>query len=383
MTPANILFTELAAVLLARPLSDGCALTVALDATGTVFTRLERNGAPAAVVAPVVTAPAEVTSAPDAPSPAPCVCTWERTEAGFRCVWCDREAQPDELDAIERRFARRAVVDVAAPVEAAPPCECPAPEAPRTFDPMAPGHRIMRPGDAVFEARSDGSVTWVVERIDEERGLVHLDNLRGEQTVARADIRLDAADLWRLASPWDRPEVGDRIELDGRAVEVLSTSRDGFAWREVDPDAVALEEGDAKWADVMPFAPGVWVTREPEADEKPAPAPPPKPKRTRKPRAPKVAALPLEPAAPVPHRLQAVTEADELAHHGAHSLIGLRGESWLTLATRAKDETAPEWQRRITEASKSVRVRVYDRGAHCTWDSFDGNHEGYVHGGPA
>jgi hypothetical protein len=374
MNAANILFAELAAALLARPLSDGCALTVALDATGTVFTRLERNGAPVAVVAPVVTAPAEVTSAPAAPSPVLCVCTWERTEAGFRCVWCDRVARHDELGAIERRFARRAVVEAVAPVEAPVPA----------VDPMAPGQRVMRIGDAVFEARSDGSVTWVVERIDEERSLVHMSNMPlYAQTVARADIRLDAADLWRLASPWDRPEVGDRIELDGRAVEVLSTSRDEFAWREVDPDAVALEEGEAKWADVMPFTAGVWVTRDSEADEKPAPAPPPKPKRTRKPRAPKVAPS-TEPAAPVPHRLQAVTEADELAHHGAHSLIGLlRGEEWCTLATRSKDETAPEWQARITEASKAVRVRVYDRGAHCTWDSLDGNREGYVHGGPA
>jgi hypothetical protein len=125
----------------------------------------------------------------------------------------------------------------------------------------------------------------------------------------------------------------------------------------------------------------VWVTRDPDADEKPAPAPPPKAKRARKPRAPK-AAPSTEPAAPVPHRLQAVTEADELAHRGEHSLIGLRGGEWLTLATRAKDETLPEWQVRCTTASKAVRVRVYDRGAHCTWDSADGNGEGHIQGNP-
>lgn len=273
-----------------------------------------------------------------------------------------------------------------APVEAAVPLECPAPvDAPvPAVDPLAPGQRVMRPGDAVFEARSDGTVTWVVERIDEERGLVHMSNMPlYAQTVARADIRLDAADLWRLASPWDRPEVGDHIEIDGRAVEVLSTSRDGFAWREVDPDAVALDEGEALWADVLPFTAGVWVTRDSvEAPVAPAPPPAAKPKRTRKPRAPK-APPSTEPAAPVPHRLQAVTEADELAHHGAHSLIGQRGEAWFTVAMRAKDETAPEWQKLITAASKTVRVRVYDRGAHCTWDSLDGNREGYIHGGPA
>jgi hypothetical protein len=268
----------------------------------------------------------------------------------------------------------------------APPCEHPASveaTAPApVLDPLAPGHRVMRVGDAVFEASSDGSVTWVSERIDEERGLVHMSNMPlYAKTVARADIRLDAADLWRLASPWDRPEVGDRIELDGHPVEVLSTSRDGFVWREVDPDAVALEEGEAKWADVMPFAPGVWVTRDPEADEMPAPTPPPKAKRARKPRAPK-AAPSTEPAAPVPHRLQAVTEADELAHHGEHSLIGLRGGEWLTLATRASAETLPEWHLRCTTASKAVRVRVYDRGAHCTWDSADGNGEGHIQGNP-
>jgi hypothetical protein len=83
----------------------------------------------------------------------------------------------------------------------------------------------------------------------------------------------------------------------------------------------------------------------------------------------------------VPHRLQAVTEADELAHRGEHSLIGLRGGEWLTLATRASAETLPEWHLRCTTASKAVRVRVYDRGAHCTWDSLDGN-EGHIQGNP-
>jgi len=322
-----------------------------------------------------------------------------------------------------------------APAAVPAPVEAPAP----AVDPMAPGHRVMRVGDAVFEARSDGSVTWVVERIDEERGLVHMSNMPlYAQTVARADIRLDAADLWRLASPWDRPEVGDRIELDGRAVEVLSTSRDGFVWREVDPDAVALEEGEAKWADVMPFAPGVWVTRDPEADEAPvacdaavakgwpkkgitAPghwgsrdglawervkdgelivspdhfcagyivSTPTEARRAMKesrPRAPKKARVSkssylTEPAAPVPHRLQAVTEADELARHGEHSLIGLIGRGWRALATRESGETAPTWQARCTLASKTVRVRVYDRATRCTWDSLDGNAEGYIHGG--
>ena len=234
-----------------------------------------------------------------------------------------------------------APVEAAVPLERAVLVEAPA------VDPLARGQRVMRAGDAVFEARSDGMLTWVVERVD--GALVHLACDARTQTVARADIRLDSADLWCLASPFDRPDVGDCIELDGRAVEVLSTSRDGFAWREVEA----------------------------------APPPAAKPKRTRKPRAPK-AAPSTEPAAPVPHRLQAVTEADELAHHGAHSLIGLlRGEEWCTLATRAKDETAPEWQARITEAAKAVRVRVYDRGAHCTWDSADGNREGYIVGGAA
>ena len=126
--------------------------------------------------------------------------------------------------------------------------------------------------------------------------------------------------------------VGDRIILDSVAVEVLGVDRDGFVWRTTDTNPDDRDLGEMLWSDVRHAGGNTWVSRKvttpveaDEPDEEPAPALPPKPKRTRKPRAPK-AAPSTEPAALVPHRLQAVTEADELAHHGAHSLIGLRGE---------------------------------------------------------
>jgi hypothetical protein len=270
-----------------------------------------------------------------------------------------------------------------APVEAVVPLERPAPVEAPAVDPLAPGQRVMRAGDAVFEARSDGMLTWVVERVD--GALVHLACDARTQTVARADIRLDSADLWCLASPFDRPEVGDCIELDGRSVEVMGTDRDGFVWRAVDRDGPGDDEGETMWSDAKLVAVDVWVTPAtyaPAAVEEPPieAAPAAKKTRAKNARAPKVAST--EPAAPVPHRLEAVTEADEIAHRGEHSLIGLIGREWRTLATRSKDETLPEWQVRCTTASKAVRVRVYDRGAHCTWDSLDGAREGHIQGNP-
>lgn len=304
-----------------------------------------------------------------------------------------------------------------APVEAAVPLECPVPvEAPvPAVNPLAPGQRVMRPGDLVVE-RLEGGATrdWVVLSVGKD-GPELASGRPAEvvETVTWAHISLDAADLWRLSSPHDpvEPEpsrgdgrpadegavngvrIGDRLILDGftvgLVVEVLGVDAEGFIWRTTDANPDDRDEGETLWSDVRHVGGNTWVSRKvttpveaDELDEEPAPAPPSKPKRTRKPRAPK-ATPSTEPAAPVPHRLQAVTEADELAHHGAHSLIGQRGEAWFTVAMRAKDETAPEWQKLITEASKTVRVRVYDRGAHCTWDSLDGNREGYVHGGAA
>lgn len=297
-----------------------------------------------------------------------------------------------------------------APAAAPAPVEAPVP----VVDPTAPGHRVMRVGDLVVERIAGGATRdWIVREVNPKGPTLQRDDRTDLfETVTWGHISLDAADLWRLSSPHDPAEpepsrgdgrpveatshrgvsVGDRLILDGVAVEVLGVDRDGFIWRTT--DGGDFEEGDVEWSALRNVAANVWAPRtinapdvaeEPaveadELDEAPAPT---KKTRAKKARAPK-AAPSTEPAAPVPHRLQAVTEADELAHHGAHSLIGLlRGEEWCTLATRAKDESAPEWQKRITEASKSVRVRVYDRGAHCTWDSADGNREGYIHGGPA
>jgi hypothetical protein len=265
-----------------------------------------------------------------------------------------------------------------APAAVPAPVEPPVP----AVDPVAPGHRVMRAGDLVVERISGGATRdWVVESVDKDGPTLRRSDRPGAtQAVKWGHITLDSADLWRLASPWDRPGVGDRIELDGVAVEVMGVDDEGFIWRTVEAGD-DRDEGEALWADVLPFAVGVWVTRDPEAVEAPAveAAPPAKKTRAKKARAPKVAST--EPAAPVPHRLQAVTEADELAHRGEHSLIGLRGGEWLTLATRASAETLPEWHLRCTTASKAVRVRVYDRGAHCTWDSLDGN-EGHIQGNP-
>jgi hypothetical protein len=297
-----------------------------------------------------------------------------------------------------------------APAAVPAPVEPPVP----AVDRVAPGRRVLHVGDHVAERLAHGAArVWTVTAVNLSGPTMRDEGFH--EAVTWAHISYDAeAGVWRLSSEHDpvlatpsssdgRPvdegaingvSVGDRLILDGftlgLVVEVLGVDAEGFIWRTTDVNPDDRDEGETLWSDVRHVGGNTWVSRKVttpveagELDEEPAPAPPPKPKRTRKPRAPK-AAPSTEPAAPVPHRLQAVTEADELAHHGAHSLIGLlRGEEWCTLATRAKGETAPEWQRRITEASKTVRVRVYDRGAHCTWDSADGNREGYIHGGPA
>lgn len=283
----------------------------------------------------------------------------------------------------------------------------PAVEAAPVANPVAPGRRVMRAGDLVVERISGGKTRdWIVREVSPKGPTLQRDDRPDLfETVTWAHISLDAADLWRLSSPHDPAEpepsrgdgrpveatshngvsVGDRLILDGVAVEVLGVDRDGFIWRATDGDD--FEEGDVEWSAVRHVAANVWAPRaivRIDVAEEPAveAAPPAKKTRAKKARAPK-AAPSTEPAAPVPHRLQAVTEADELAHYGEHSLIGLRGEAWFTVAMRAKTETAPEWQKLITEAAKTVRVRVYDRAGRCTWDSLDGNAEGYVHGGPA
>ena len=316
---ANIIFAELAAVLLARPLSDGCALTVALDADGTVFTRLERGAARG----PVSVAE-EFASAPAAPSPAPCVCTWERDECGFRCVWCDRVAWGEEHEALTKRFARCAapvevveVDEVAAArvkemltnntdVVRPAPVEAPVP----AVDPMAPGQRVMRVGDLVVE-RIEGGATrdWIVESIRSGGPtLRRADRADIIEIVTWAHISLDAADLWRVSSPHDpvEPEpsrgdgrpvdegavngvrVGDRITLDGVAVEVFGVDDEGFLWRDADADAVALEEGETMWREVRHVEGAVWSTRRAAPVEAPKPA--------KKPRAKKAPAAVVEPS---------------------------------------------------------------------------------------
>jgi hypothetical protein len=295
------------------------------------------------------------------------------------------------------------------------PAAVPAPVEPPVpaVDRVAPVRRVLRVGDHVAERLAHGATrVWTVTAVNLSGPTMHDEGFHEEVTWAHISYD-DAAGVWRLSSEHDpvlaassssdgRPvddgavngvRIGDRLILDGftmgLVVEVLGVDRDGFIWRTTDANPDDRDEGETLWSDVRHVGGNTWVSRKVttpvEADEldeepAPAPAPPPKPKRARKPRAPK-AAPSTEPAAPVPHRLQAVTEADELAHRGEHSLIGLRGGEWLTLATRASAETLPEWHLRCTTASKAVRVRVYDRGAHCTWDSADGN-EGHIQGNP-
>ena len=61
----------------------------------------------------------------------------------------------------------------------------------------------------------------------------------------------------RRGLPDGAPFVGDRITLEGDAVEVLGVDHEGFIWRTVDGER---DEGDVAWVDVRLVSPGVWST---------------------------------------------------------------------------------------------------------------------------
>lgn len=94
--------------------------------------------------------------------------------------------------------------------------------------------------------------------------------------------------------------VGDRIILDGVAVEVLGVDRGGFIWRTT--DGGDFEEGDVEWSAVQHVAGDVWAPRRiddaPVAAraEEPPPVEAPKPAAAKKPRAKKAPAKTVEAA---------------------------------------------------------------------------------------
>lgn len=139
--------------------------------------------------------------------------------------------------------------------------------------------------------------------------LVHL--TLGEPRAAQ--VALPLAGPVEAAVPLERPAppapaveahplaIGDRILLDGVAVEVLGVDDEGFVWREIDPDAVALDEGETLWRDVtVSWSGNVWVAR--KIAEAPVEEPPPvvvvKPaKKSRAKKAPAKAAPAVHPRA--------------------------------------------------------------------------------------
>jgi hypothetical protein len=77
--------------------------------------------------------------------------------------------------------------------------------------------------------------------------------------------------------------------------------------------------------------------------------------------------------APKLHRKTKELGPDVLAIRGEHCVIGLVDDEWTTLAIRESGVTAAAWKLRAKAcAENGVRVRVYDGGSRCVWDSLDG-----------
>lgn len=74
-----------------------------------------------------------------------------------------------------------------------------------------------------------------------------------------------------------------------------------------------------------------------------------------------------------PRRLLAVPAADLLARRGVCVCVVLRadGETW-EVGTVRDGETAPAWRELVEKLAKGGRVRLYDRGPRCVYDSLDG-----------
>lgn len=69
-------------------------------------------------------------------------------------------------------------------------------------------------------------------------------------------------------------------------------------------------------------------------------------------------------------RPQTCDRADELVAEGDHTIVMRLGGRWSVLTTRsASGDDGPAWALRCRDAARVDRVRVYDRGSVCTWDS--------------
>lgn len=134
--------------------------------------------------------------------------------------------------------------------ELAPRPELPA-VPPLAVDPMAPGFRIMRVGDLVF---APDRATWEVGEITRatdhgaEGEIVRLDLGTRCVVVDRAEITLDAADLWECAKlPTIAAEAKVRVWIAEGVWDALpNDTRDTLAQPDVDSDEIAWG-GRAGW----------------------------------------------------------------------------------------------------------------------------------------
>lgn len=200
----------------------------------------------------------------------------------------------------------------------------------------APKSKTAKP-DEVIAWWHGWSILW--EQVEEHGAKADAAIRRAAETTPDAPTRINGI------------AALDEITFDDERVTVVGIDEEGLLMRS-EHDGEDLE---VSWKEIEVVEPGVWRQIRPA-------------RKTSK------TAKATKPSKPEPHRARKEPWADHHARHGQQVAAFEVAGKWSVIA-RAADEKAPAWDVRVQNLRGDptvTRVRVYNRGQKCTWDSLDG-----------